>query len=326
GIHDNFFELGGHSLLVLKLTNIVNEKLGTDFSINSIFQYPTIFEFTGGIEFLDYSKYKLMIALQEKGNSQAIYLAPPASGTANCYIELVKSLGINQPVYAFQCKGLDGQCSVSSSIEEMASEFIIEMQTVDPYGPYRLGGFSFGARVVYEMAFQLEKMGFYVEELLIFDGMVLFEEKSTINQDRKFREFLMELTDTFGEDFNWPELIPEGKSKEEQIQLLGELLENSKYNISKEELKGRLEVDFANENYSYLPKNEIKLDTRIILFKAGNTLIKMDDKIIKYSDLHEVDYGWNQYTNKEVVVHTIPCTHTNILNKEHVEKISYYLK
>ncbi|GET38792.1 non-ribosomal peptide synthetase [Microseira wollei] len=42
GIHDNFFDLGGHSLLLLQVRNKLGEIVGSEVSIVSLFEYPTI--------------------------------------------------------------------------------------------------------------------------------------------------------------------------------------------------------------------------------------------------------------------------------------------
>jgi fatty acid synthase len=44
------------------------------------------------------------------------------------------------------------------------------MQTIQPSGPYRLCGYSFGACVAMEMAAQVEQHGEVVSELLLLDG------------------------------------------------------------------------------------------------------------------------------------------------------------
>ncbi|REG96183.1 thioesterase domain-containing protein, partial [Flavobacterium aquicola] len=325
GIHDDFFELGGHSLLVIKLVSFINEVFSTDISINMVFEYSTISEFVDNMNSVNHFKESLMVPLQEKGTLNAIYLTPPGSGTVNCYIELTKLLGKDQPVYAFQCSGLYGEAPILKSIEEMASGFITEMQKKDPHGPYRLGGYSFGATVAYEMAVQLRNGGFHVEELVIFDGRVSFEDNSKIDEDQLFREFLENQTEVFGDDFNFSDLALEEKSKEEQLEAVSKLLRESEFKLREKEVKGRLEVNFYNENCSYLYKVEEKLNTQVILFKT--TYADLDGKIVfNDDDVYGFDYGWNKYTNKEVIVHSISTTHDAILNRENVEQIACILK
>jgi acyl carrier protein len=42
GIRDNFFDLGGHSLLMTRVHRKLQEIMGEDISIITLFQYPTI--------------------------------------------------------------------------------------------------------------------------------------------------------------------------------------------------------------------------------------------------------------------------------------------
>lgn len=42
GVHDNFFELGGHSLMAMRFFARVNEAIGTEVSIRTIFETPTV--------------------------------------------------------------------------------------------------------------------------------------------------------------------------------------------------------------------------------------------------------------------------------------------
>ena len=42
GIRDNFFDLGGHSLLMTRVYRKLQEIIGQDISMITLFQYPTI--------------------------------------------------------------------------------------------------------------------------------------------------------------------------------------------------------------------------------------------------------------------------------------------
>jgi hypothetical protein len=39
---DNFFDVGGHSILFLRIKEMIKEKMGADFSIVDLYQYPNI--------------------------------------------------------------------------------------------------------------------------------------------------------------------------------------------------------------------------------------------------------------------------------------------
>ncbi|MDC1162582.1 amino acid adenylation domain-containing protein, partial [Tenacibaculum sp.] len=303
GIHDDFFELGGHSLLVIKLVANINETFNSNINVINVFEYPTISEF---LEKMPSSEQtfdtNLLVALKDKGNQKPIFFTPPGGGLYSCYIDLAKQLGEDQPVYAFQCPGINGELPISESIEAMASDFIREMQKVDSQGPYRLGGYSFGAVVAYEMALQLKAKGFEIEELLIFDSSLLDTHTQEIEDvDTAFREFLLDQMESFvEEDFDWSSFDLKGKSKKEQLDAVCELAKDIKIDVVEEEVRGFFEVFFTNETYKYFIRNEGKLDTKIVLFKAMNMVSELkngETEIVPNTEYKEFDYDWSRYTN-----------------------------
>lgn len=60
------------------------------------------------------------------------------------YYPLVDLLDVDQPVYALHAKGLDGRILRDRSLEEMVSGYIEEIRSLQPEGPYYVGGFCFG--------------------------------------------------------------------------------------------------------------------------------------------------------------------------------------
>jgi thioesterase domain-containing protein len=87
-----------------------------------------------------------------------------------CYDDLARRLGFNQPVYAFQAPGLDGLEPPLARIEALARRYCRELRSVQPAGPYRIAGWSFGGNLAYEMACQLEEQGDEVAFLGVIDA------------------------------------------------------------------------------------------------------------------------------------------------------------
>ena len=67
-------------------------------------------------------------------------------------------MGLDQPVYGFRSRGLDGHDEFER-IEEMAADYVDDLRKVQPEGPYYLGGYCFGGNVAYEMARVLAAQG-----------------------------------------------------------------------------------------------------------------------------------------------------------------------
>jgi thioesterase domain-containing protein len=78
-------------------------------------------------------------------------------------------LGADQPVWAFQARGLDGLQEPHSTIEAMAADYVNEMCKHRPEGPYFLGALCAGALIAIAMARTLRDAGEPVLPLLLID-------------------------------------------------------------------------------------------------------------------------------------------------------------
>lgn len=105
-----------------------------------------------------------------KGSRSPFFCVHAIGGTVFSYVELAQSLGPDQPFYALQARGLDSRSEPFADLEEMAAEYVRAIRTVQPAGPYRLGGWSFGGAVAFEMARQLRAAGARVDLLALLDS------------------------------------------------------------------------------------------------------------------------------------------------------------
>ena len=78
-------------------------------------------------------------------------------------------LGSDQPVFSFIAKGLTGE-EPHHTIEDMAADYLREIRTILPEGPYYISGFCFGGMVAYEMARLLKTQGEEVALLVLFNA------------------------------------------------------------------------------------------------------------------------------------------------------------
>ncbi len=104
------------------------------------------------------------------GSRTPFFCVHAIGGAVFSYVELAQALGPGQPFYGLQARGLDGRSAPSADISEMAAAYVRAVRTVQPEGPYRLGGWSFGGTVAYEMARQLRAAGARVEWLALLDS------------------------------------------------------------------------------------------------------------------------------------------------------------
>ncbi len=83
---------------------------------------------------------------------------------------LAKNLGIEHPLYISHPYAISDLRSLPT-IETMAAEHIKSIRSVQPRGPYLLGGFCNGALLAHEMALQLHTQEETVDLLVMIDPM-----------------------------------------------------------------------------------------------------------------------------------------------------------
>jgi thioesterase domain-containing protein/acyl carrier protein len=154
GIHDNFFDLGGHSLLAVRVVNLIKKRIGRTVRIASIFQAPTVERMTSVLhDHESTTPYSSLVPLQTKGSKPAFFWVHGEGSDAY----LPRYLDSEQRLYGLQHQSTDGQPALYRTVEGIATHYLKEIYTVQPHGPYRLGGNCFGGLVAFEMANQLLK-------------------------------------------------------------------------------------------------------------------------------------------------------------------------
>ena len=103
---------------------------------------------------------------------------------------LSEHLGSDYPFYGFFHYGSQGEKIYHKKIETFARDYISQLQMIVPTGPYYLGGFSFGGFVAFEMAVQLQRMGFEVPVLILIDCKVP-SLKEPVNASKFLPEFAL---------------------------------------------------------------------------------------------------------------------------------------
>lgn len=109
-----------------------------------------------------------LVPLKPGGARPPFFCVHALFGSVFPYHQLALHLDREQPVYGLQARGLDGKEAPLDSIERMAESYLAALRTVQPRGPYHVGGYSFGGLVAFEMAQQLIRAGEGVALLAIF--------------------------------------------------------------------------------------------------------------------------------------------------------------
>ncbi len=171
GIYDNFFELGGDSLVAVRLFAQIKKIFGKDLPLATLFEAPTVEKLATILQQEGWSApWSSLVPIQPGGDKPPLFAVHAAGGGVFFYRDLARHLGPDQPFYGLQAQGLDGKQAPHHRVEDMAAHYIREIRSIQPEGPYFIGGFSFGSAVAFEMAQQLHAQGQKVALLALFDG------------------------------------------------------------------------------------------------------------------------------------------------------------
>jgi len=171
GIDDGFFDFGGHSILATRLLGRIQATFGTRLGIRALFEAPTVAELAGRLGSDDeQGALSVLLPLRRNGSADPLFCVHPAAGIGWVYSGLLRELDGDRPVYALQGRGLTEPWAAPASVREMAADYVTQIRTVQPSGPYHLLGWSFGGVVVHAMATLLQEQGERVAVLAMLDS------------------------------------------------------------------------------------------------------------------------------------------------------------
>jgi amino acid adenylation domain-containing protein len=171
-VSEDFFAAGGNSLVAVQLVNRLNEEFRTSLPLQVLFAAPTIEKLATQVESGDAEPPSRLVRLQPDGSREPVYCWPGLGGYTMNLRLLAERVDLDRPVFGIQAYGINRRETPYPTIEQMAAADLAMIRKAQPEGPYTLWGYSFGARVALETAFQLERSGQRVEDLfLIAPGM-----------------------------------------------------------------------------------------------------------------------------------------------------------
>ncbi|MER8185241.1 beta-ketoacyl synthase N-terminal-like domain-containing protein [Kitasatospora sp. NPDC094015] len=178
---DDFYELGGDSLTAVGIVTALREEFGVDLDLDAFAALRTPRRIAGRITepaaagALTAGAPQAAAALTvgtdgilpvRDGEGRTLFLLPPAGGTNFCYFHLGSHPGQARTPLA----ALAFPADRPATLRELAAAYAAPIRAAQPHGPYRLGGYSFGGNVAFELALQLQAQGEEVELLVLFDS------------------------------------------------------------------------------------------------------------------------------------------------------------
>ncbi|GAA6623227.1 amino acid adenylation domain-containing protein [Scytonema sp. NUACC26] len=327
GIRDNFFDLGGHSLLAVHVFAQIEQKFGKKLPLATLFQSGTVEALAIMLRFQEEKAgvtsenetetfWSSLVKIQPYGSKPPLFLAHALGGETLCYRTLAMHLGRERPVYGLQPQGLDEKQPLLTSVEDMAALYIKEIQTVQPKGPYYLGGYSFGGAIAFEMAQQLYKQGETVAILAILDTI-----RPGCDRRLSFRHRILEHIENFSQQgvnylqyklVGWREWI--GFHIQYQYKKL--------MGIPEPVTKDDKYLEIMDTNAKAL--NQYTFQT----YPGQMTLMRTSDKDRDDATgmLYDPLFGWGDLVRGGIDVQHIPGSHYTLLEEPHVRVLAEKLK
>jgi amino acid adenylation domain-containing protein len=160
GIHDNFFELGGHSLLAVRLIADIEKIYNKRLPLATLIQFPTVAQIGEVLRRENWRpSWSSLVPLQPGGSRPPLFIMHSHGGNVLEHYPLANHMGFDQPIYALQARGLDGHVTPDQTMKKIAEAYIEEIRSLQPEGPYYVGGFCFGGLLALEVAQQLSHAG-----------------------------------------------------------------------------------------------------------------------------------------------------------------------
>lgn len=171
GVTDNIFDLGVDSVLAAELFARIEKTVGKNLPPGPLFQAPTVESLAALLRRGDgQQKWSSLVSIQPQGSKAPLFCVHGGAGTVLLFNALAGHLAPDRPVYGLQARGLYGRDLPHTTVADMAAHYVKEMRSLQPHGPYLVGGWCFGGIVAYEIAQQLGRMGEKLDLLVMFNA------------------------------------------------------------------------------------------------------------------------------------------------------------
>lgn len=174
GIHDDFFDCGGDSIRGAELLSRVSQAIGIETPpLSVLLVAPTIATLSRVIDDSGHLAASSRIApIQARGVGAPFFCI----GDGVEFRHMATHLD-GYPTFGIRTHSFEKE-PPPLRIEALAARCRETLQSVQPHGPYMLGGWCFAGVVAFELARQLEKLGEQVSLLALFDARNLFPSQA----------------------------------------------------------------------------------------------------------------------------------------------------
>jgi thioesterase domain-containing protein len=243
-------------------------------------------------------------------------------------VSLARHLGADQPVFGIPDLG----DNLGRPLPQIAAEHVAAMRAEQPNGPYYLLGWSFGGKLVYEMAVQLERE----KQVVAFVGVLDTVEPGTRgNLDEvEDADLVIAVATDLAEIMRRPfSLTPEdikSLAYEDQIRCAVDSLRKQKaapLNYDAEALRESCEAIRARviSQSDYAPDS---FSGKVTLFRAMQARSSKDltKWMQSWGEDERQTLGWCRRAPNRLEVHWVPGTHSTLCSEPHVRVLGQRIR
>ncbi len=183
GLDDSLLDLGGDSLARAVITARIEDETVYRVPPDGLAESTTVAQLAHALRANRDESASPLVPIEPRGSLPPLFLVHDLNGEVGRYTELARRLGPDQPLWGL------GYTQEHETVELMAAHYLDEIRTVQAAGPYRLGGWCFGAVVAFEIAHQLRAAGDEVT-LLALMGISAFDFSELVSPAawRRYRQ------------------------------------------------------------------------------------------------------------------------------------------
>lgn len=341
GTRDNFFDLGGTSILAVDLFAQIERRFRKEMPLTSLIEAPTVEQLArlvaGGAE-----RDSLVLIRPGAGDGRPpLFLVHDGDGETMLYRNLALRLDPGHAVYGLQPYGLDGLAMAHTRIDEMAAYHIRKIRSIQPHGPYLLGGMCAGGVIAFEVARQLQAQGESVALVALLDAADPAEPtrawRATGNRLRRFSGVFREGERQSPAQRAWTVLRKAfGKIRNTAAYVASERLAKIRDELRMRALRASLDRGgrpprvlgpiplqtvylFAERDY----RPDGRFDGELTLFRATAGIGPDEPYVGRYDDPL---LGWGRRATLGIRAFDVPGGHSSMLQEPHVEALAERLQ
>lgn len=297
GVFDDFFDMGGHSLTATRLLSQVKDVTGRQIPLSALFHGATVESLARIISEQKEDVGDPVVMEIQRGNDDSrlpfFAIVPPGEESLG-YAMLARHMGSAQTVYKIQGHApvLDPTHHYSKQeMQDLTGEYVAAMRTVQPHGPYCLGGLCNGTHIAEQIVLSLEAQGEEVGLFAIFDTWVMqHSQRRWLWKIDYYRQRLRKMN---------------GLRLTERLASVRQVAEN------KVDILLRKQTPRTDWEQTYWPEGFIPSRFRapVILFKRPKQ---------QFYYVNDPQMGWGARSEGGVEIHEIDFHHREILREPHV--------